>query len=652
MYAFEAPVFIQNQVYNFSVKAFEQYAYNADEQATIDKVPTTDGQVSVLNEIRSGATTADTFSLNSNGTAEYNFTAGDPNLSDDYLKNLSASVRFGEGNTVQWNLYGRTTQRVYVMGGKLTGTDFVTAGPDRVLTVLRDPPGSKSFSYMEKGSTISKSVTYSGSVDQTGDLDLTKKLGYTITTFLGLGVGVINTVEANTGLTFGLHHEEHYTRTNTTEESSTLTTRFQTSDDPLFAGPIADVFVGYSTNITYGASYNLTLVKVLQPNDIEIKQVTLNGVAYHIVQRQGINIGESFGTLFAYPQQHIEKILIPNLITVRNSFLNSSTSMTAAQAQAQANSLKKAVYVSRLAIDNTNFGKSNNDAKAFKLLATTQLGVGPSYDIYFPAGTNYRTDTVMIINQYVAAWEKRMADNEQAKLESSLVQNYSFHAGSPVEYAESTSIKTDYVNDFSFILSASVANSVDVKFNGAGIQFNYNESFGTTQAGSISNGSETATSVGFTLGSNGTDDYFSLDLRKAKDNSLVFQTKGGISGCPYMGATVSKYYQPGSLIDQPTQRIEVPVITVDKPVANSVPTSRKAVYTLTVRNEFEAKQPATFLIGYTDVPQLQGATLSIDGATIGAPAALFTFFMAKVWLKRLHLPKGRRQWIMLTFRFC
>ena len=56
--------------------------------------------------------------------------------------------------------------KVFVMGGKLTGTDFVTAGPDKLLMVLRDPPGANSFSYAEKGSTISHTTSYSGSVDQ------------------------------------------------------------------------------------------------------------------------------------------------------------------------------------------------------------------------------------------------------------------------------------------------------------------------------------------------------------------------------------------------------------------------------------------------------------------------------------------------------
>ncbi|RYG09281.1 MAG: hypothetical protein EOO07_24135, partial [Chitinophagaceae bacterium] len=106
---------------------------------------------------------------------------------------------------------------------------------------------------------------------------------------------------------------------------------------------------------------------------------------------------------------------------------------------------------------------------------------------------------------------------------------------------------------------------------------------------------------------------FTLDLNQAADNSLVFHTKGGASACPYFGATISKYYKPGELtLDQPTQRIEVPVLTVDNPVVNDIPTSRKATYNITLSNESEAKLPTTFIIRYTDNDSIKGATIAID----------------------------------------
>jgi hypothetical protein len=653
MYTFGNPVFAQNQLFTFGIKAFEQYPFyenvvngvpiikKVGGKDVTDNVPTSDGFVSVLNKIRNGSAAPDTFSLNDKGLAEYQFTAGDPSLATQGIKDLSATIRFGEATNINWNWLGDPQLRVFVVGGKLTGTDFVTAGPDRILMVLRDPPGAKSFSYAEQGSTITKSTTFSAAVDQVGDLDLTTKVGAELVTWTGIGAGTINTVEATSGVTIGLHHEEHYSNTNTKESSTTLTTRFQTSDDPLFVGPVADVFVGYSTNMTYGQSNNISIVKRtdLKASDILLFDPSAAST-YVIIQRAGINIGESFGTMFAFPQQHIEKILIPSLINIRNiALLPVSTSLTAAQSLA--NTKKTAVYVSKLQNSDPNFGKSNNDTTAFGPTAKTDaFDDGHSYKILFPVGSPYRTDTIMILNQYVAAWKKRMADNEKAKLESSFIQNYSFHAASPISYSTSTTIKENTENAFNFILAPSISNSTTGKINGMGIEFKYKESIGTTLGGNATNSTETSSTLGFNLASNGTDDYFSLDLKKAADNSLVFHTKGGASGCPYVGATISQYYQPGTVIDQPTQRIEVPVLIVDNPIVNNIPSSRKASYNITLRNESEAKLPATFIIGYTDNDSIKGATIAVDGTPIGGAGRAVYLQFGESITKVLTLTRG------------
>ena len=220
---------MQNQLFTFGIKAFEQYPYYESivngvpviKQVgginVLDNVPTTDGFVSILNKIRNGSAEPDTFSLNDKGVAEYKFTAGDPSVASKGIKDLSASIRFGEATNINWKWHGDPQLKGYVMGGKLTGTDFVTAGPDRLLMVLRDPPGSKSFSYAENGSTVTRTTTYTGSIDQVGDLELTQRLGAQLVTYCGFGVGVINSAVASTGATVGIHHEEHYSSSNTKE---------------------------------------------------------------------------------------------------------------------------------------------------------------------------------------------------------------------------------------------------------------------------------------------------------------------------------------------------------------------------------------------------------------------------------------------------
>ena len=630
MYLLGRPVFQQGQPYTFLIKAFEAYPFyesiasngtgvikQQNNNDVIDNVPTQDGFVSLFNSLRNGATTADTLSLDNTGSGLYEFTAGDPDLASGGVKDFEASVRFGPATNIGWQWYGESKMAAFVTGGKLIGTDFITAGPDKVLMVLRDPPGSKSFSYAERGSVISTLTKTSGSFKQSGELDFVKNLGTELVTFTGIGVGTINSVKTSTGNGFGIDHEERFVGSNSKEETTTLTTMFKTSDDPLFVGPPGDVFVGYSTNITFGQSNNIAIVKrdEKQPSDFVVHDPG-SPVDYLVVKRAGINMGQSFGTLFAYPQQHLEFILIPNLINIRNnSLLPFGTSES--DAQARANNTRKIVYVSKLVEGHPNFGKSNSDTAAFGAAArTAPYGDGSSYKIYFPSGSTHRADTILTLNQYVQSWKQRMADNEQAKLEATLVQNYSFHSGSPIEHSRETSTKKEYEREYAFVISGSLTNTTDVKILGTGFEFSYKESISTEQIRTSGDSKDLTMKFGFTLASEGTDDYFSVDVSKASDSAFVFRTKGGSSGCPYAGENLTKYYQPGTLIDQPTLRNEVPKITVDKAVASDVPSSRKAYYTLYLKNELESRLPSTFVLNYVNNDSIKGAKIEIDGLSI------------------------------------
>jgi hypothetical protein len=359
-----------------------------------------------------------------------------------------------------------------------------------------------------------------------------------------------------------------------------------------------------------------------------------------VVRRSGINIGQSFGTLFAYPQQHLVKVLIPNLIKIRNSVLLPKGT-SAAQAQQAADNNKAPVYVSKLDAGDPNFGKSNNDTIAFgKEAKALPFDNGKSYAIYFPAGSLYRTDTVMILNQYVQQWEERIADNEREKLNAKLMQNYSFHAGNPIEYSEQTTHDTVTNNSFNIIISGSVTNSTDVDIMGNGFSFTFNESVGTTQGGEFVDTHSSDVTHGFVLAADGTDDYLSVDVSKAGDGGFAFWTKGGVTGCPYEGASLTQYYQPGTPLGEPTERAEVPVLAVDKPVVNDIPSSRKASYTLYLRNESEAQLPASFLLTYGDVDSVKGAAIAIDGSLIGGNGRVVTVPYGETVTKVLTLAKG------------
>jgi hypothetical protein len=627
-YLFSYPVFHQNKLYHFKIEAFESYPFytstdlngagvvgqSPDGKAIVDKVPTQDGFVSLLNTIREGVTAADTLSLDSTGTGYYDFTAGLPVILAPGLKDFSASLAYGAASTISWNWLGKPKMQVFDMGEKLSGTDFVTAGPNKMLMVLRDPPGNRSYSFAEEGSSISSTTSYTATVGNVNDASAVAHLGSDIITWAGVGAGTIQEINVTADAGLSAHVEEHYTHNDTKETSVTFNSRFQTSDAPAFVGSAADLYVGSSTNITYGKSDNLIIIKRadLRPSDSLIYQASPVS-AYLVVRRQGINFGEKFGTLFAYPQQHIEQVLIPNLITIRNSLLLPPATSGMA-AQQLADNTKQQVYVSKLSTGDPNFGKSNFDSTAFGEKAKSDsFGDGESYKIYFPAGSDYHTDTIMTLNQYVQGWKQEIANNEKAKLNSELLQNYSFHAGNPVNYSEQTSFSHTKSSSFNIIVSGSELTEVGGTVLGIGLTLNTNISVGTNQDNSSGNTEAYESTIGFELAADGVGEYISVDVNKTTDNGIAFRTKGGETECPYEGIDTTKYYKPGTVIGLPTAQMDKPQITVENPVINNVPATQKASYTLHLTNISEAAWSTDFVLSYGNTDSIKGATISVEG---------------------------------------
>src|SRR3546814_15000529 len=102
---------------------------------------------------------------------------------------------------------------------------------------------------------------------------------------------------------------------------------------------------------------------------------------------------------------------------------------------------------------------------------------------------------------------------------------------------------------------------------------------------------ETTRTIGYTLASDGTDDYISVDIAKPDDGGFVFRTLGGATACPYEGEEVTQYYNPGTVINVATQRIEFPALPVDQAVVNVVPARQKASYTRRSKSEPKPHRP-------------------------------------------------------------
>lgn len=655
-YTLGMPVFEQGNTIIMGISVYEEYIYKDEEGKAkagmvSDKVPTTDATLSfAASDLPYGK--QEDIEVNEMGYAEYTFKVDQPEFTAAQ-RTLDITMSYGEdGTSVNWRDGGLD---VIVLGAKNKGTGFVTAGPDKVLFVLRDPPGSNSYAYLEKGATFTSTETYNGIVFNEGQVTSGGYFGTKTQLFTGASVETINVINNVHG---GVVHSEEVGGTNSWTETVTTTTRFQTSADPAYVGANGDLYVGYSTNITVGQCDNLTVVSKdiynESPGEYEVYEditpIATSDVL--LVKTNGINLSQSFNTLFAYPQIHIEQVLIPELTTLRNKLLYQQTDNL--DFQAMANRDGKPVYVSKLTPDDPDYGMNNSDEELFD---------GDSYKIYFPenVAANEQRDTILILNQWIDTWRKRLKENEEHKAKAStLVQNYSFQAGTDIEYSESFTHTTVETTNFKLGLGVKVIAEWGATINSTGVVFNLEETIKTEHGGEFTNEEEANNCKGFVLAESGDYDYLSVDVLResgyiegdqyvkyddinSKDqtfSTFVFKTKGGATSCPYEDADVSKYYEPGQhVLSEATIQLEVPEISVEKSFIENVPSGQSAYFTLYLRNNSEAQEDCWYDLVMDDASNPYGAQLIMDGAPIGNGRALLVP-AGETLVKTLEVRKG------------
>lgn len=642
-YLIGKPVFEQKKFYTFQAKVFEAYIYKDNAGAPkagihADEVPTKDAKIEFNNNI--STITIASVDADSMGVALYTFQANEPELTSA-LRAISAKVYYGDGGTsIPWD---DSFEEAIILGGIQTGKDFVTGGPDKVLTVLRDPPGSNSYAYLEKGISITSSSSYSGSGAYQESILSTNSLGKEVITWTGVGGGLIVTNELINDKVLGVTHRETVGGSDSEESTTTFTTRFQTSDDPDFVGADADVFIGYSTNISYGSTENVNIISKEQFQSDPLKYqiyeaITPKSGDWYLVKQTGLGMAQTFSTLFAYPQVHIVNRLLPEMNKLRNNFLMQETpELTIDALQNIANTNDTVFYVSHLLPEDPNYGKSNND-NAFKDMTDPDpedIFNGVSYQIIYPEREDFtRSDTILYLNQSINNWYKHLAANEKAKLNATLMQNYSLQAGSPIGYNESYSKTTSSTLNYSFMIGGNYQQIGGGKVARSGAILTFDENIETEHGWESTDATERSNSKGFELSENG-NDYLSVDVMRESTqdifdseaeeesntefySSFIFRTKGGATSCPYEGANVTKYYEPGKhVIDEATKRIEVPEIAVARPdFVENIPSGASANFKLYLRNNSEIQQDNWFTLKVVEESNPDGAKLFIDGAAI------------------------------------
>lgn len=668
-YLIGKPVYEQGQMVTLGITTAQVYRYkdsNGNNKADVaeDIVPVSDATLNFGGDLayansEEGLGEVET---DENGYAEWTFQVGNPELTSA-LRSLSITMSYGDSETpttIDWD--GKFS--AIVIGSKINGNDFLTEGPDQLMFVLRDPPGSNSYSYLEKGVTVSRTSTYNGDILIDASLNSKLKLGTKTVTWTGVGSGVSNELKVEKESNFGGNVSSMIGGTDTDYKEFTTTTRFATSSDPLYVGSNGDLYVGFSTNISIGTTNNIVVMSKKDYSEnvdayVLIIDTQKTGSDYVVVKSTGISLSEKFKTLFVYPQVFIENTLIPKWEDTRNQLLRQPGECS--DWQAKANADNRPYFVSKLLPDDDNFGRSNNDP-VFGNKTLENAYDGPSYKIYFPNDTTkVGTDSILVFNQSIERWKQHIANNEQQKVNAELVNNISFQAGGTYEYSEAFTTTRTETQRFSFTVGEHLIKNTGVSFNNNGYELIMEESVSTTHGGEFTD-EETATHCqGFELAESGDDDYLSVDVCresgynkdgeyvKYKDmneestqfSTFIFKTKGGATSCPYEGEEKTRYFEPKKhTLNEATVQIEVPELQVENDFIENVPSGKSAYFTLYLRNNSEAQEDGWFNLCLDAATNENGAQLYIDGTPVNSTGIPFLVAAGGTLTKTLEVRKG------------
>jgi hypothetical protein len=419
---FRWPIFTEQEddyLYRALIKVFEPYI-NADNTALIDSVPSTDGLLTINNDMADVETSQIELSeVNSPDSLKflvYSFKAERPNFSENisipdysFTGIIEVNVVNGAGNAISWNpipslevpLGGDQKFRAVYLGSKTDGAQFVTTGPEVPDYVLRDPPGSGSSATREVGTVKSTSSSWAWNLGSKAHMADAVFLGAKFS--IGLGVSTATEIENN--VTAGFSASLSGGRKGTQEIKTTNTQSWSTNSGGTSPGSGSDVYVGRSMNVQFGVADHLAIVPDSLCDQVECLGAANPGFAYAKQYSLSIVPG-GYQTTFIYNQNNILDEQIPNLIELRDIILQSNSK-----------------YTSHLAIDHPNYGKNNDDLVFGASASTDNPGQGEFADLTGPSYTyaaineedSLIGDSVRFINNQVKQWQNAIRLNEWEK---------------------------------------------------------------------------------------------------------------------------------------------------------------------------------------------------------------------------------------------
>ena len=645
------PVFVTGNEYEFNIEAYETYKNADDPKVTEDRQPLQKCFVQIANALSSTQslvamkqTTPDGtvyeegtpvggnpngVMLDSLGCATYTWCAGLPNTNAKTNHALSITMQlFVSGKQydwvpdansgIQWRSNG-TNQGPGMKGvnvGSINmGNNFVTLGADKVLMVLRDPPGAKSSATWKKGSTVTiKSETVISNGLHTKDVAETA-FGTTETTIVGaIGAQKVNTVGIKHTLKAGPEITALGGTTNIFSESYTTTQDISTSSGKEYIGSWGDVYVGFSRNRIFGDARQVYIPR--DASKLDVRDIT--------------GVQDSMRTTFIYSQLEILTKLIPNYEAQIKKLLKDTYGMT----RKSPSEITTPHYYSNLPETDPNYGRSNYD-KVFGAAAGINKDLeGPSYAFVAPSNVACQ-DTIQYMLDQIEAWKRIIKRNEQEKVmmyetrnsPDVMTENISFDGGAKVTrtYTSATdSVDVTTVESEEHVIVQWNSGTI---FNAKGFVFETANNTIFKQKGNKTTANAHTQTFSYTLADNDYCDH-SVDVyckKEEKDNEQrqlavsqygwgpIFRTRAGHTYGPYEDGDSTLFYSKGEEIMAKTIQMEVPQLIISEPVQSNVPNGGSAFFKVKLSNQSYAQSNHYFKLGYKPDTNPKGAVLTVDG---------------------------------------
>ncbi len=655
-YVYGTPLFLQNETYDFEIYVSEKYR-NQDTGKEYQEHPG-DAVVEIANEASYTTTIyakegmiegkkvkpgvpADVQNVSvkpdSTGLVFYEWVAGWPNLADGYLRNLTISVS-ADNRRYNWKAPNSRSDALdfVVLGGVVTGTNFVTAGPDNVDMILRRPPGNTSFAQLTTDSIYSSSMTTVRDSLFSGGGGLYVSILPTFKSGFDVGPFAFKEVTYALVANHQVVRKNTYSDTQTKSESKTysVSETMKTSTHIKNIQNKGDTYIGRSTNMQFGKARRVHLYKQADGS-------------YILSDKDGISVGEQFATTFVYPQRHIEETLIPNWRMMAANMLDTITGPLTDTTNVAKRVKGKVKYYTNLRPGQKGWCTLNSDESVWTKADIENAGGFPSYRMI--NDTDDPTDSLQWCLHQIEKWQFIIAQNEKEKLavfesDEYLDNNYSIASGTSV----SQSKKIQYVKNVRNSHKRSYQVTNDTKFGllvnniGAYGILNFVDGWGDgTTSGSDQTESRT---VSWTMSDSEPFTAISCDVYNSPNGwGPIFRTRGGQTYNPYEDATYTKYYQPGTKMDEATMRVELPQIRVDgSNSVTGVPVGGKAEFKLLLTNMSETGSTCTYVLEMRDKSNPDGAHLTIDGLPMSYDGRRLRFNGNETIAKTLFVAQGSR----------